>query len=236
MKANVLAALLGSAAAVALNDAPHYFNEPTWGQTWPSAAGLVQLTSCEQFGGMGVSCGPADVELFANGMDGDEDLKTDIIMKGNKYHYAQGQAQQAWTPVVVKTTGALPVCHGNNGPDGVNCVREACSGTNGPKDGPTGTPCTREEATVDKTAPSQQVGTTGNITPQHPAENAAAAPAAAAAAPAAAKAAAAAKPALYQYIQLDEEKEGEGKRYEEMPAEKVLVPQTTWARHHTTYY
>jgi hypothetical protein len=57
MKASVLVALLGSASAVSLNDAPPYFNEPTWGQTWPSAAGLVQTeTACSKFGGKGVTC------------------------------------------------------------------------------------------------------------------------------------------------------------------------------------
>ena len=68
MKTNVIAALLGSAVAVQLNDAPPYFNEPTWGQNWPSAAGLVQLSACERFSGLGVSCGPADIELFATGI------------------------------------------------------------------------------------------------------------------------------------------------------------------------
>jgi len=33
--------LLGAASAVKLGDAPDYFNEPTWHQTWPSATGLV---------------------------------------------------------------------------------------------------------------------------------------------------------------------------------------------------
>ena len=39
----------------------------------------------------------------------------------------------------------LPECHGNNGPLGINCVAPPCSGTNGPKDGPTGTPCLQDE-------------------------------------------------------------------------------------------
>jgi len=73
MKSIVIAALLGATSAVKLNDAPPYFNEPTWQQSWPSAAGLVQ-TACEQFGGKGVSCGPSDAQLFATGMNGDEDL------------------------------------------------------------------------------------------------------------------------------------------------------------------
>merc|ERR1711934_733427 len=78
---------------------------------------------------------------FATGMNGDEDLGEDIAMKGDKFHFVQ----QRWNPVVVESTGPLPKCHGNNGPDGKNCVREVCSGTNGPMDGPAGTPCTREE-------------------------------------------------------------------------------------------
>merc|ERR1719352_844812 len=43
------------------------------------------------------------------------------------------------------TAGGLPECHGNNGPLGINCVAPPCSGTNGPKDGPTGTPCLQAE-------------------------------------------------------------------------------------------
>merc|ERR1711998_410746 len=91
---------------------------------------------------------PASKKLFATGMNGDEDLGEDIIMKGEPYHYNQKQKQQKlvqWNPVVVESTGPLPTCHGNNGPDGVNCARETCSGTNGPMDGPSGTPCTKEE-------------------------------------------------------------------------------------------
>ena len=91
MKASVLAAILGSATAVKLNDAPAFFNEPTWGQNWPSAAGLLQISACEQFNGAGVSCGPSDIQLFATGNTGDEDLGQDITMKGQKFHYAQGE-------------------------------------------------------------------------------------------------------------------------------------------------
>merc|ERR1719182_423784 len=107
-------------------------------------AGDAQTSACIESGvhGMGVSCVPQH-QLFATGMNGDEDLGEDITMKGEKFHYAQKMAQ--WNPVVVPTTGTLPECHGNNGPDGVNCARAACTGTNGPKDGPNGTPCTQEE-------------------------------------------------------------------------------------------
>ena len=86
-------ALVASASAVKLNDAPPYFNEPTWRQTWPSAAGLVQtsehLSACEKFGVVGVTCGPADSTLFAVGMNGDENLDQEIVMKGQKYNYKQ---------------------------------------------------------------------------------------------------------------------------------------------------
>merc|ERR1712086_169867 len=90
-----------------------------------SAAGFVQVSACAAAGTSGVTCGPSDVELFATGMNGDEDLAEDITMKGDKFHYVQ----QGWTPVKVESTGPLP----------------KCPGTNGPKDGETGTPCTREE-------------------------------------------------------------------------------------------
>merc|ERR1719352_149091 len=53
--------------------------------------------------------------------------------------------QNSWTPVVVASTGPLPEFHGNNGPDGINCTRPTCNGTNGPMDGHVGTACTREE-------------------------------------------------------------------------------------------
>ena len=48
---------------------------------------------------------------------------------------------------LVATASALEPCHGNNGPYGINCDVPTCTGTNGPKDGPTGTPCTQEETT-----------------------------------------------------------------------------------------
>ena len=81
--------------------------------------------------------------------------------------------EEQWVPVVVKTTGPLPTCSGVNGLDTVNCARAVCNGTNGPKDGPAGTPCTREEpASIPhyNTEPTagQRYGTTGNETPSHP--------------------------------------------------------------------
>ena len=102
MKSAILSLFLGATAAVQLRDAPPYFNEPTWNERMPSAAGLVQTTSaCQAAGVDGVTCGPADVQYFATGMNGDEDLGQDIIMKGEKFHYkqlAQGDDKKAAAP------------------------------------------------------------------------------------------------------------------------------------------
>ena len=148
MKSTVIALFLGATSAVKLGDAPPYFNEPTWNERMPSAGGFVQVNACVNSGVAGVTCSPPNAELFATGMNGDEDLGQDIIMKGKPFHFEQKEEQDEaslaqWTPVVVESKGPLPPCHGNNGPDGINCKREICNGTNGPMDGPTGTPCTR---------------------------------------------------------------------------------------------
>ncbi len=169
-------ALIAATQAVKLGDAPAFFNEPTWRETFPSAAGLVQVGSsaCNQAEKhFGIQC-ENNLVQFATGMNGDEDLGQDIIMKGDKFHYQQGLAQQSWVPVVVATTGPLPECHGNNGPDGVNCARPICNGTNGPLDGHVGVPCTREEPAAiphyntDATA-GRPYQTSGDITATHPA-------------------------------------------------------------------
>jgi hypothetical protein len=59
---------------------------------YASAATLVveSLSACSKSGinGAGLSCIP-DNQYFATGMNGDEDLGEDIIMKGEPYHYAQ---------------------------------------------------------------------------------------------------------------------------------------------------
>merc|ERR1711934_583777 len=176
MKSAVIALFLGATSAVKMGDAPPYFNEPTWTERMPSAGGFLQINSCVNSGVAGVTCAPPNHELFATGMNGDEDLGEDIIMKGEPYHYHQkGQAlaQTKWNPVVVESTGALPKCHGNNGPDGKNCDREVCSGTNGPMDGPSGTPCTQEEPdsiphyNTDATA-GRPYATSGDLTATHP--------------------------------------------------------------------
>ena len=93
MKSAIFALLASSAAAVRLNDAPDFFNEPTWTERMASAGGFVQLSSCISANVDGVICQPADNMLFATGMNGDEDLGEDIIMKGEPYHYNQQKKQ-----------------------------------------------------------------------------------------------------------------------------------------------
>merc|ERR1711937_91018 len=60
-----------------------------------TAAGFLQLSACSQSGinGAGLSCVP-DHQFFATGMNGDEDLGEDIIMKGEPYHYQQRPASK----------------------------------------------------------------------------------------------------------------------------------------------
>jgi len=170
MKSATLALFLGGAAALKLRDAPPFFSEPTWNEKFPSASGLVQTGSaCQAAGVEGVTCGPADAVYFATGMNGDEDLGQDIIMKGEKFHYNQALAQ--WTPVKVASKYEdLPECHGTNGPEGKNCKMFPCTGTNGPKDGPVGTPCiTAEPASIPHYNTDPTAGNpykdTGNLTP-----------------------------------------------------------------------
>merc|ERR1719263_1105854 len=85
---------IAASSALSMGDAPPYFNQPTWTENMPSAAGLIQVTAsaCYKAGGIAdVSCGPTNIELFATGMNGDEDLGQDITMKGEKFHYQQQQ-------------------------------------------------------------------------------------------------------------------------------------------------
>ena len=78
------------AAVSAIRDAPPHYNAPTWNEGMASAAGLLQVSACFKAGGISdVSCGPTNIELFATGMNGDEDLGQDITMKGEKFHYQQ---------------------------------------------------------------------------------------------------------------------------------------------------
>merc|ERR1712070_521731 len=175
MKSAVIALFLGAASAIKVQDAPPYFNEPTWNERMSSAGGFLQISACVNSGVQGVTCSPPNHEYFATGMNGDEDLAEDIIMKGEPYHYNQKKQNLVqWNPVVVESTGPLPACHGNNGPDGKNCAKETCSGTNGPKDGHTGTPCTREEpADIPHYNTDPEAGrpyqTTGDLTHTSPA-------------------------------------------------------------------
>merc|ERR1711981_1221544 len=105
------ALFIAAVSAVKINDAPPYFNEPTWNENMPSAAGLLEVSACFKAGGIpDVSCGPTNIELFATGMNGDEDLGQDITMKGQKFHY---QEMAQW--------GSVPVCNFSY-PDGnQNC-------------------------------------------------------------------------------------------------------------------
>ena len=91
MKSAILL-LISATQAVQLQDGPASFNKPTWNENMPSAAGLLEVSACVKAGKVGdVSCGPTNIELFATGMNGDEDLAQDITMKGEKFHYAQGE-------------------------------------------------------------------------------------------------------------------------------------------------
>merc|ERR1711988_1883845 len=131
-------------------------------------------------------------------------------MKGDKFHYVQ----QKFNPVVVETTGPLPACHGNNGPDGINCAREVCSGTNGPVDGPSGTPCTKEQPDdiphydTDPTA-GRPYQTSGDITTTSPEATSAHS-----------------WPASQTLVQMNEPPVEDG-------AEKVSVVQTPYGHTHT---
>ena len=91
MKSFVIACLLGSISAVKLGESPDCPNNNevfSYNERSPAAAGLVQTTACHQAGAQGVNCIPNE-QLFAVGMNGDEDLGQDITMKGQKFHYQQ---------------------------------------------------------------------------------------------------------------------------------------------------
>merc|ERR1719424_1396627 len=63
-------------------------------------AAAVNLNSCIESGvdGAGLTCVPGNSQLFATGMNGDEDLGEDIIMKGKPFHYNQKLAQGKEAP------------------------------------------------------------------------------------------------------------------------------------------
>merc|ERR1719379_762224 len=94
MKSAVIALFLGATSAIKMQDAPPYFNEPTWNERMASAGGFLQISACVNSGVQGVTCSPPNHELFATGMNGDEDLGEDIIMKGEPYHYNQKKKKQ----------------------------------------------------------------------------------------------------------------------------------------------
>lgn len=229
-------ALLLSASAMKVQDAPPYFNEPTFKEsTHPSAAGFVQLSACEQAQVPGVQCALGNDMLFATGMNGDEDLGQDITMKGDRFHYAQNLAQ--WTPLEVATAAAdLPICTGTNGPVGVNCKREACTGTNGPMDGPASSGCVRAEPDAiphynEDPTQGRPYATTGDITNTEQV-------------PSPAPYAGQNSATFAQLIAEDEaapaaKKNRPGKTNDEIiPAhpEKVSTLETPHARSHTTFY
>merc|ERR1711957_904186 len=89
MKAAILALIAASVSATRITDGPSYFNEPTWTEKMLSAGGFVQISACLNSEHSGVTCSPPRDQLFATGMNGDEDLGEDIIMKGKPFHYNQ---------------------------------------------------------------------------------------------------------------------------------------------------
>jgi len=89
MKAAILALIAASVSATRITDGPSFFNEPTWTEKMLSAGGFVQISACLNSEHSGVTCSPPRDQLFATGMNGDEDLGEDIIMKGKPFHYNQ---------------------------------------------------------------------------------------------------------------------------------------------------
>jgi hypothetical protein len=80
-------------------DCPESTEVFSYSERVPAAAGFMQLSACQQNNIPGVVCSPSDESniMFATGMNGDEDLGQDIIMKGEPFHYNQ-QATQDWDP------------------------------------------------------------------------------------------------------------------------------------------
>lgn len=90
-----IAALLGLVAAKKESpDCPSSQEVFSYNERVATATGFLQLSACSQSGinGAGLSCVP-DHQYFATGMNGDEDLGEDIIMKGEPYHYNQKKTQ-----------------------------------------------------------------------------------------------------------------------------------------------
>jgi len=90
MKSFAIACALLGTSAIKLSDGPDPMPSAeafAYNERAPAAAGLIQ-TACQSSGVTGVNCVP-NKQLFATGMNGDEDLGQDITMKGEKFHYAQ---------------------------------------------------------------------------------------------------------------------------------------------------
>jgi len=90
MKSIVLAALLGYVSAIKLNDSPDHPDSNkvfSYNEKSAAAAGFIQTSACISANVAGINCVPNE-ELWAVGMNGDEDLGEDITMKGQKFHYA----------------------------------------------------------------------------------------------------------------------------------------------------
>ena len=94
MKAFALACLLGAIAAES-PDCPESTQVFSYNEHVPVAAGFLQTSACINADVTGVNCVP-NSQLFATGMNGDEDLGEDITMKGDKFHYMQRPADNAF--------------------------------------------------------------------------------------------------------------------------------------------
>jgi len=84
MKYSVLSALIGASSATQVKSA------------------------CAMYGVNGVTCAPVNSQLFATGMNGDEDLGEDITMKGDKFHFIQDGPNKVTKPT-------KPFAEGMNG-------------------------------------------------------------------------------------------------------------------------
>ena len=119
MKAFALACLLGAIVAES-PDCPESTQVFSYTEHVPAAAGFLQTSACASAGVAGVNCLPNN-QLFATGMNGDEDLAEDITMKGDKFHYVQrpqvlaqnGEAYYLPTCTETYTTNCQSVCDEN---------------------------------------------------------------------------------------------------------------------------
>ena len=95
MKTFVIAALFAAVAAES-PDCPESTTVFSYNERVPAAAGLLQVSACQNAGVNGVTCSPPNSELFASGMNGDEDLGETIKMKGDTYKFQQNLAQSGF--------------------------------------------------------------------------------------------------------------------------------------------